>query len=76
MDDVQIVSIARSQGLRNSFCVSSSGNFLCVWLHSSCSMAQRPGNFRKNFLTNLATELLMHSVQGGPRDFEPDIKLS
>ena len=35
--------IAQSQGLLESFCVSSSGNFLLVWLHSSCSMAHRPG---------------------------------
>ena len=42
-DQVQSVSIARSQGLLESFCVRSSGNFLLARLHSSCSMAHQPG---------------------------------
>ena len=36
------MSIALSQGLLESFCASSSINFLLAWLHSSCSMAHRP----------------------------------
>ena len=39
----QSASIARSQGLLESICASSSCNFLLAWLHSSCSMAHRPG---------------------------------
>ena len=39
LDHVQGVSIARSRGLVNSFCGSSSCNFLLDWLHSSCGMA-------------------------------------
>ena len=37
---IQSVSIARSQGLLESFCVSSSCNYLLALLHSSCSMAK------------------------------------
>ena len=44
---IQSASIARSQGLLESFCVSSSGNFLLAWLHSSCNMAHRPGELRQ-----------------------------
>ena len=39
---VQSASIARSQGLLNSFWGSSSCNFVLAWLHSSCSMTHRP----------------------------------
>ena len=53
---IKSVSIARLQGLLYSFCASSSGNFFLVRLHIGL------GNFRKNFLANLATELLTHSV--------------
>ena len=38
---VQSVSIARSQGLLESFCVSFPCNFILAWLHSSCSRAHR-----------------------------------
>ena len=37
---LQSVSKAWSQGLLESFCASSSGNFLLFWLHS---MSHRPG---------------------------------
>ena len=47
------------------FCVSSFCNFLLAWLHSSCVVWPTGlGNFHKHFLTNLATELLTHSVLG------------
>ena len=45
---VQSASIARSQGLVKHFCGSSSSNFVLAWLHRSCSMAHRPGDFHNN----------------------------
>ena len=45
--DIQSASTARSQGLLESFCVSSSGNFLLAWRHNSCSMAHWPGELQQ-----------------------------
>ena len=36
---VQSASIARSHGLLEGSCVSSSCNFILAWLHSSCGVA-------------------------------------
>ena len=55
LSQLQSVSIAQWQGLLESFCVSFSGTAALVWPTSL-------GNFRKNFLANLVTELMTHSV--------------
>ena len=51
-----------SQGLLESFCVSSSCNFF--WLGCTAALVGPTslGNFHKNCLANLVTELLTHSV--------------
>ena len=44
---VQSVLIAGLQGLLESFCASFFGNFLLVWLHSSCTIAHLPGELQQ-----------------------------
>ena len=59
------------------FCVSSFCNFLLAWLHSSCVVWPTGlGNFHKHFLTNLATELLTHSVHWIAISFSPSFFLA
>ena len=61
---VQGVALGQSRGLFENLSVNSSYNFLLLWPHTSCSMADRPGELKQNFHANLATELVPHSVQG------------
>ena len=59
---LQSASISRSQGLLESFCASSFCNFFLLGCTAAVGWPNCLGNLNKNFLANLATELLTHSV--------------
>ena len=59
---VQGVALGQSRGLFENVSDNSSYNFLLLWPHTSCSMADRPGELKQNFHANLATELVPHPV--------------